>query len=552
MKIIFILGGVISGLGKGVTSASIGAILKELGFKVNIKKLDPYLNVDPGTLNPIEHGEVYVTKDGGETDLDLGYYERIAEVDMSKKNSISSGKLMHRLLKKERKGEYLGKTVQLIPHFTDMIKEFILQDCDKFDFTICEVGGSAGDYEAASFLESIRQLKKQMGNDILIGLVSYIVYYKASKELKTKPTQVAIKQLMRAGLQADVLFARTEYGLDSSIKKKLSLYTNVKIGNIIEARNVPSIYKVPLEYKNEGLIKSITDHFKISPKRKYDFKKWIDLNKRIENLLHSVTIGIVGKYVELEDSYYSVIEALNHAGWYYSTKVNLVWINARKTNEVLEKISKVDGVLVPGGFGTSGIDEIISAIKYCRENKMPLMGICLGMQLSVIEFARNVVGIKNASSSEFGKKGDTFIVDLMSEWKQKGDVVQKRSKDSDLGGTLRLGSYVNVLKENSLARKLYGKPKVTERHRHRYEVDIKYKKQLEDKGMILSGLSPDGKLPEIIEIKEYIDNGKKISHPFFIAGQFHPEFNSTPFEPHPMFKGLIKASITPKLKKKNI
>jgi len=536
-KFIFILGGVISGLGKGVTSGSIGAIFKEMGYNnITIKKLDPYLNIDPGTMNPIEHGEVYVTRDGGETDLDLGYYERFAEINVTKKNSISSGKLFYNLLQKERKGDFLGKTVQLIPHFTDSIKEFILDDSDKYDIIICEVGGSAGDFEAGPFFESIRQLKNELPKkDIIIALVSYIVYYKASKELKTKPTQVAIRQLMQMGLQPDILFARTEYPLTEGIKKKLSLYSNVKIKDIIEGLNVSSIYKVPLKYKEEGLINSIESLFKIKQKKIPKFEKWIKLNNTIDNLKNKVRIGIVGKYVELEDSYYSVIESLNHAGWYYNTSVELEWINARKTTGMIKQLKSVDGVLVPGGFGTSGIEEIISAIKYCRLNKIPLLGICLGMQLSVIEFGRNVVGIKNASSSEFGKKGDVFIVDLMTEWEKESGHVATRSKDSNLGGTLRLGSYDTVVNKDSLAYKLYKKTNFKERHRHRYEVDIKYKDQYEKKGMIFSGISPDGKLPEIIEIPK---------HPFFIAGQFHPEFNSNPFQPHPLFKGLIKSVIT--------
>ena len=541
---IFILGGVISGLGKGVTSGSIGATLKEMGFKITIKKMDPYLNIDPGTMNPIEHGEVYVTHDGGETDLDLGYYERFAEIKVTKNNSISSGKLLLDLFKKERKGEFLGKTVQVVPHFTNAIKNFIQLDANKYDFIICEIGGSAGDIEGMAFFEAIRQLKQELNNKVLICFLTFLVYYQASKELKTKPTQVAVKQLMSFGIKPDILFARSEHLISKELKKKIANMTSVYQKNIIPALNVPSIYQVPLEYKKGGLVNIITDHFKIKEKKKPTFNKWITLNNKINNLKHNVKIGVVGKYVELEDSYYSVIEALKHAGWANNANVELIFINARKKGEMINKIDSVDGVLVPGGFGTSGIEEIISAIKYCRENLIPMMGICLGMQLSVIEFARNVLGIKNASSREFGKKNDEFIVDLMKEWKKDSGKVEKREKDSDLGGTLRLGSYDTVLKKNSLAHKLYKKLNFKERHRHRYEVNIKYKKRMEEKGMIFSGLSPDGKLPEIIEITQFKQNGKWIKHPFFIAGQFHPEFNSSPFKAHPMFFGLIKASIS--------
>ncbi len=548
-KYIFVIGGVISGLGKGVTTGSIGATLKEMGYdKITIKKLDPYLNVDPGTMNPVEHGEVYVTHDGGETDLDLGYYERIADVKVSKKNSISSGRLFWNLLRKERKGEYLGKTVQLIPHFTDSIKNFIKQDENKYDFIICEIGGSTGDYEALPFLEAVRQIKQENENNVLICFLTYLVYYQASKELKSKPTQVAVKQLMSYGIKPDLLFARAEHNVTKSLKLKLANLISINQKNIITAMNVPSIYQVPLEYKKEGLINCLIKHFDLIKRREPNFNKWIKLNKVISGAKEIVKIGVVGKYVELEDSYYSVIEALNSAGWANNVKVELIWINARNKGEMINKIDSVDGVLVPGGFGTSGIEEIISAIKYCRENLIPFMGICLGMQLSTIEFARNVLGIKNASSREFGKKSDEFIVDLMKEWKKDSGVVEKRGQDEDLGGTLRLGSYDTIVKKGSLAHKLYQKTNFKERHRHRYEVNIKYKKRMEDKGLIFSGLSPDGKLPEIIEIREYNYNGKRIQHPFFIAGQFHPEFNSSPFKAHPMFQGLVKAS---KINKKN-
>ena len=549
-KYIFVLGGVISGLGKGVTSGSIGAILKEMGFNITIKKLDPYLNVDPGTLNPIEHGEVYVTNDGGETDLDLGYYERFADINVTKNNSTSSGKLMYQLLKRERKGEFLGKTITMIPHFTNSIKDFIYADSENYDIIICEIGGSAGDYEANAFLETIRQIKQEKPKDVIICFLSYLVYYEASKELKTKPTQVGLRQLMSAGLESDIIFLRSEHEMNESIKGKIALYGNVKTNNIIPAYNVPSIYEVPLQYRKQGLVESIKNKLDIKEKKNPTFEKWIKLNDRINNLKHKITLGVVGKYVELEDAYYSVIEAIKHAGWYYSTKINIVFINARNPTNTIEELKNVDCILVPGGFGTSGIEEIISAITYARENLVPFMGICLGMQLAVIEFARNMAGIKNASSSEFGKSTDEFVVDLMTEWKTDNKTIEKRDKNEDKGGTLRLGSYDTVVKNGSLAHKVYESINFKERHRHRYEVNIKYKNQLEDKGMNFSGLSPDGKLPEIVEINEFNLNGKIVKHPYFIAGQFHPEFNSSPFKPHPMFKGLIKAALRIKLKDK--
>ena len=552
-KYIFILGGVISGLGKGVTSGSIGAILKEMGLNITIKKLDPYLNVDPGTLNPVEHGEVYVTKDGGETDLDLGYYERFAEIETTKNNSTSSGKLMFELLKKERKGDFLGKTITMIPHFTNTIKNFIYADSDKYDVIICEIGGSAGDYEANAFLESIRQIKQQNENNVIICFLSYLVYYKASKELKTKPTQVGLRQLMSAGLETDLIFLRSEHEMSDVIKEKVALYGNVKKDDIIAAYNVSSIYQVPLEYKKEGLIERLRKKLNIKEKKIATFDKWTKLNNQIVNLRHKITLGLVGKYVELEDAYYSVVEAIKHAGWYYSSKIEIVFINARKdsSKDINEELKNLDCILVPGGFGTSGIEEIIKAITFARENLVPFMGICLGMQLAVVEFARNMTGIKNASSSEFGNNTNEFVVDLMTEWKTDDKTIEKRDKDEDKGGTLRLGSYDTIVSSGSLANKIYESTNFKERHRHRYEVDIKYKEILESKGMIFSGLSPDGKLPEIVEINEFVLNEKLVKHPYFIAGQFHPEFNSSPFIPHPMFKGLIKAALDIKSKRTN-
>ena len=542
-KYIFVLGGVISGLGKGVTSASIAAILKEIGYhRITVKKLDPYLNVDPGTLNPIEHGEVYVTEDGGETDLDLGYYERFADIRVHGSNSTSSGKLLYKLLQQERHGDFLGKTITMLPHFTNMIKQFIYTDHHKYDIIICEIGGSAGDYEANAFFETIRQIKQENApEDVMICFLSYLVYYQASKELKTKPTQIGLRQLLSMGLQADTIFLRSEHPIDEEVKRKICLYGNVRPHEIIPAYDVSSIYQVPLEYVKEGFLQNL--HMKLQLHTIYEntvtFDKWKNLQQQISTVKKTITLGLVGKYVELEDAYCSVNEAIRHAGWFHNTHVNIKYINARElqSEHIRDILSTVDCVLVPGGFGTSGIEEIISVIQYCRIHSKPFFGICLGMQLAVIEFARNVLNKPNATSREFctDSTEPECIVDYMFQWKQENEIIQIRSRNDDLGGTLRLGNYPTMLLAHSRAHHLYGNvEKIYERHRHRYEVNIKYIHSFEGKGMYFTGLSPDGKLPEIIEIP---------SHPFFIACQFHPEFNSTPFQPHPLFKGLVQVAL---------
>ena len=550
-RYIFVVGGVISGLGKGVACGSIGAILRCLGYTVTIKKLDPYLNVDPGTLNPIEHGEVFVTHDGGETDLDLGYYERFANIQVSKRNSTSSGKLLDQLLKDERKGIYLGKTITMFPHFTNCIKEFIYQDEDKYDVIICEIGGSAGDYEANAFLETIRQIKQERGSShVLICALSYLVYYDATKELKTKPTQVAIRQLMMAGVDPDILLLRSEHTIDDTIKQKIANYTNIHKEHIISAYNVPSIYQVPLEYVREGLLDSIQNKLDLpeinilSPvSLRSKLQPWIRLNRQIKRCRHKIRLALVGKYMELEDSYYSVIEAIQHAGWHYSTTVEIVFVNVRDQKTTLEQLHGVHCILVPGGFGTTGMESIIASITYARTNKIPFLGICLGMQLSVIEFARNVLNIRNASSKEFGKESDIFVVDWMSQWTNRSSTVQEcRKKGDNLGGTLRLGHYSTVISNtDSIAYQMYQQREIVERHRHRYEVNIAYKPLMESHGMEFTGMSPDGLLPEIVEIRAWssLETGKMEFHPYFIGCQFHPEFQSTPFVPHPLFKGLI-------------
>jgi len=521
-KYIFVLGGVISGLGKGVTSASICRILTEMGYKVNIKKLDPYLNIDPGTMNPIEHGEVYVTKCGAEVDLDIGHYERIGGIECNKNNSTSSGKLLFKLLTDERKGVYLGDTVQLIPHFVDSVRDFIEFNSDAYDFIICEIGGSVGDYEASYFLETIRRMiHTYTKSNVMICFMTYILYYASTDELKTKPTQVAVKQLMSFGLQPDLLFARTEKSLDDKTRNKISIYTNVKLKNIIQANNISNIYKLPLEYIREGFLVAFADHFNfnIDNTEIPRLDKWMKLGTGITK---TIKIGLIGKYVELIDAYYSVLEALKHAGWHLGVTVDVIWINVRDTINIEAKLKDVDGVIVPGGFGTTGIEDIIDAIKICRINKIPFLGICLGIQLAVIEYARNILGITNASSAEFGTNADTLIVNKCDEHKE------------NLGGTMRLGDFEAILDENSLAFKLYNAKHIVCRHRHRYEIDIKYRNVFENGGLYFSGISIDGKLPEIIEIKD---------HPFFIGTQGHPEFQSRPFHPEPLFVGLIKKSI---------
>ena len=534
-KYIFVLGGVISGLGKGVTSASICRILIELGYSVNIKKLDPYLNIDPGTMNPIEHGEVYVTKCGTEVDLDIGHYERLGGIECNKNNSTSSGKLLFKLLNDERKGNYLGNTIQLIPHFVDLIRNFIELNNSKYDFIICEVGGSAGDYEASYFLETIRRMiQSYTKNNVMICFVTYILYYKPTKELKTKPTQVAVKQLMSSGLQPDLIFARTENVLDIKTRQKIALYTNVKNENIIQAKNVSSIYELPLEYVREGFIKGFSNHFNLNINNVPKFETWVELKNKISNIKKIIKIGLLGKYVELVDAYYSVLEALKHAGWHLGVKINVIWINARTDVNLEEKLKDIDGIVVPGGFGETGIEDIISAITLCRIKKIPFLGICMGLQLAVIEYARNVLGIKNASSAEFGTTKDTLIINKMTEWIDNEGIIKIKKLSGNLGGSMRLGDFKAELNINSLAFQLYKTKYIVCRHRHRYEIDIRYKENFEKNGLYFSGISIDGQLPEIIEIKD---------HPFFIGTQGHPEFQSKPFCPEPLFIGLVKHSL---------
>ncbi len=531
MKFIFITGGVISSLGKGITAASLGRLLKARGFKVNMIKIDPYLQIDAGTMSPYEHGEVFVTEDGGETDLDLGHYERFIDENLTKDNNITTGKIYWNVLTKERKGEYLGKTVQVIPHVTNEIKDWITKLGKNYDVTIVEIGGTVGDIEGLPFLEAIRQLKKDLGKENTLYIhVSLLPYIKASGEVKTKPTQHSVKELRSIGIQPDILVCRTEVPINDKIKEKLSLFCDVDKDAVIEARDARTIYEVPLNLEKEGLGDLVTKKLNL-PKRIPDLQDWRAFVDRVINPMNEITIGIVGKYVELKDAYLSIVEALIHAGAKNDTKVNINWISAERLEssdyvEVLDRErenNKLDGILVPGGFGERGVEGKINAIRYARENNIPFLGICMGLQCAVIEFARNVCKLEDANSTEFNPNTKHPVIDLLPE--------QKNIKNK--GGTMRLGSYKAILKEGTLVYNLYKKKEVYERHRHRYEVNPKYHEILEKNGLIISGTSPDGKLVEFIELK----------HKYFVATQAHPEFKSRPNKPHPLFDGLVRASL---------
>jgi len=532
-RYIFVTGGVVSSLGKGLSSASLAYLLQSRGYKVRLRKLDPYLNVDPGTMSPFQHGEVYVTDDGAETDLDLGHYERFSGVSAKKSDNITTGKIYSDVLKKERKGEYLGKTVQVIPHITDRIKQFIKNDSSKEDFVICEIGGIVGDIESLPFVEAIRQFANDVGkkNALFIHL-TLVPYLKASDEIKTKPTQHSVKELRSIGIQPDIIICRSERPIPLEHRRKISLFCNVDIKNVIETVDVRTIYEAPMSFFREKLDVQVLNYFKLKSKKSVNLNPWKKITKIILNNRKQVNIAIIGKYVELKDAYKSLDEALTHGGIDNKVKVNLVRIDSEKlkVSEIKKKLKNISGILIPGGFGKRGTDGKIEAIKHARLNKIPFLGICYGMQMAIIEFARNQLNLKNATSSEFDKKG-LPIIGLINEWTKDGRMI--KGTDKDLGGTMRLGSYEAKLKDNSLIRKIYRSKTIQERHRHRYEVNIAFKDQFEKKGMIFSGLSPDNKLPEIIELK---------NHPWFIGVQFHPEFKSRPLAPHPLFSSFIKAA----------
>ena len=532
-RYIFVTGGVVSSLGKGLSSASLAYLLQSRGFKVRLRKLDPYLNVDPGTMSPFQHGEVFVTDDGAETDLDLGHYERFSGTSAKKSDNITTGKIYSDVLKKEREGRYLGKTVQVIPHITDRIKEFIKNDVANEDFVICEIGGTVGDIESLPFIEAIRQFSNDVGkkNTLFIHL-TLVPYMKASDEIKTKPTQHSVKELRSIGIQPDIIICRSERAIPLDQRKKISLFCNVDIKNVIETVDVKTIYEAPISFNRENLDKRVLDYFKIKTRKKVNLHPWKKITKIILQTKKSINIAIIGKYVELKDAYKSLDEALTHGGIKNHLKVNLIRIDSEKlkVSEIKQRLIGVSGILIPGGFGKRGTEGKIEAIKYARQNQIPFLGICFGMQMAIIEFARNKLNIKKATSSEFGPTG-VPIVGLITEWNKDGKTIM--GTDKNLGGTMRLGLYDAKLKKNSLIKKIYKSQLIKERHRHRYEVNIRFKDQFEINGMIFSGLSPDNKLPEIIELK---------NHPWFIGVQFHPEFKSRPLVPHPLFSSFIKAA----------
>ena len=532
-RYVFVTGGVVSSIGKGLSSASLAALLQLRGFKVRIRKLDPYLNVDPGTMNPFQHGEVFVTDDGAETDLDLGHYERFTGISATQSDNITTGGIYSEIIKKERKGDYLGGTVQVVPHVTDRIKKFISHDIKNEDFVICEIGGTVGDIESLPFLEAIRQFSNdtEKKNSLFIHL-TLVPYLKASGELKTKPTQHSVKELRSLGIQPDIIICRSEKKIPISERKKISLFCNVNIENVIETVDVRTIYEAPISFHKEKLDDRVLSYFNIKSKKIPNLTKWKNITTKVLNTTKNVNIGIIGKYVNLKDAYKSLDEALTHGGIANNLKVNLSRIDSEhlKSQNLKSALKDVSGILIPGGFGKRGSEGKIAAIKYARLNNIPFFGICFGMQMAIIEAARNLLNIKNASSSEFGNNC-TPVVGLLEEW-QKGKERFKGS-EKDLGGTMRLGLYDAILKSNSLISKIYSMKKIKERHRHRYEVNIKYKDEFEKKGLIFSALSPDGLLPEIIELK---------NHPWFVGVQFHPEFKSRPFTPHPLFSSFVKAT----------
>ena len=533
-KYIFITGGVSSSLGKGLASAALGSLLQARNYKVHLKKLDPYLNIDPGTMSPVQHGEVFVTDDGAETDLDLGHYERFTGVPCRKDDNLTSGKIFSTVIIKERRGDYLGATVQIIPHVTNEIKEFVLKNTKLDDFVLCEIGGTVGDIEGLPFLEAIRQLRNDLGKEKTMFIhLTLVPFLKSSGELKTKPTQHSVKELLGLGIQPDILLCRCEKEIPDDSKKKIALFCNIQENAVITAMDVNNIYSVPRNLHKEGLDNEVCNFYKLKTK-KPDLKKWQLIEKKIRNPDGNITIGLVGKYNTLTDSYKSLIEALTHGSISNNVKLNIKWLNSelftKKNN--LNGLSNVDGILIPGGFGTRGIDGKINAACFARKNKIPFLGICLGMQIAIIEAARNLANLKDANSTEFSKTKNP-VIGIMTEWNKKNKKIT-RKLNGNMGGTMRLGAYDCNLKKNSRIYHIYKKTKISERHRHRYEINLNYRKKLEKYGLDFSGMSPDGKLPEIVELK---------NHPWYIGVQFHPELKSRPFDPHPLFVSFIKAAV---------
>ena len=535
-RYIFITGGVVSSLGKGLMAASLAALLQARGYKVRIRKFDPYLNVDPGTMSPYQHGEVYVTDDGAETDLDLGHYERFTGVSARQSDNVTSGRIYQQIIARERRGDYLGATVQVIPHVTDAIKEFALAETDDLDFVLCEIGGTVGDIESLPFIEAIRQLRNELGREqTCVVHVTLVPYIAAAGELKTKPTQHSVRELTSLGVQPDLLLCRTEHPLPAGERAKIALFCNVRLEAVIQALDASSIYAVPLQYHAEGLDEEVLHHFDLEGPPP-DLSRWVDIVDRYENPEGEVTIAVVGKYVGLPDAYKSLNEALVHGGMANRVRVNIRWIDAeifeQDDAEIAARLEPMHAILVPGGFGERGSEGKIASVRFARERKVPFFGICLGMQMACIEGARNTAGIAEASSTEFGPTPEP-VVGIITEW-MSAEGLQKRSIEGDLGGTMRLGAYDAVLSGNSHVATIYGATQISERHRHRYEVNSAYRGPLETGGLVFSGMSPDGLLPEIVE---------RPDHPWFVGVQFHPELKSKPFDPHPLFAGFIAAAL---------
>jgi CTP synthase len=528
-KYIFVTGGVVSSLGKGITAASLGRLLKNRGLKVTIQKFDPYINVDPGTMSPYQHGEVFVTDDGAETDLDLGHYERFIDINLSKNSNVTTGKIYSTVITKERRGEYLGGTVQVIPHITNEIKDRVIRAGKETnaDVVITEIGGTVGDIESLPFLESIRQLKSDLGRDNVMYIhVTLIPYIKAAGELKTKPSQHSVKELRSLGIQPHIVVCRTEHALSTEMKKKLALFCDIDLDSVIEMKDADSLYEIPLMLREQGLDEIVVRHLNL-PAKPLDMSEWETLLHRIQNLTAVTEIAIVGKYVELHDAYLSIVEALSHAGFDNDSEINIRWVNAEEvtSGNVEEHLHGISGILVPGGFGDRGIEGKVAAIRYARENQIPFFGICLGMQIAIIEFARHVVGLSQANSSEIHPTTPYPVIDLLPEQREI----------EDLGGTMRLGLYPCKLHEGTRSFEAYDNELIYERHRHRYEFNNEYREIIEAAGLIFSGTSPDGRLVEMIELP---------SHPWFVASQFHPEFTSRPNRPQPLFREFVKAAKT--------
>jgi len=534
-RFIFITGGVVSSLGKGLSSAALGAALQARGYKVRLRKLDPYLNVDPGTMSPTQHGEVYVTDDGAETDLDLGHYERYTGVASRQSDNVTTGRIYSDVITKERRGDYLGATIQVIPHVTDAIKQFVLSNIEDEDFILCEIGGTVGDIESLPFLEAIRQLRNELGVDrSLFVHLTLLPYIKTAGELKTKPTQHSVKELLSVGIQPDILLCRCDRDIPDDARRKIGLFCNISTEDVIAALDVDTIYQVPISYHEQGFDTRVCVHFGLDTQTPPDLSRWQEIVHRIREPEGEVTIAVVGKYTELIDSYKSLAESLTHGGIASNVRVNMNWIASEifEQEDAVQHLDGVDGILVPGGFGERGAEGKIEAARFARQRKVPYFGICFGMQMAVVEAARNLAGLKGAGSTEFGPSDDP-VVGLMTEW-AKGEDIEKRLAGGDLGGSMRLGAYECKLKPGSRVAGIYGEAEISERHRHRYEVNIDYKEKLEAAGLVFSGMSPDGILPEIVEIPD---------HPWFIGVQFHPELKSKPFNPHPLFTSFIAAAI---------